>query len=206
MVLDELFEKAKKEFQALKGEAAKDKLYESVNEFPDAIVAEVNFPAAVKRLLNINKWTEESGIKATFELYDENGKRTHTETPEIGYFIKIILPGVPLDNWVQITDMRLTRCFVEITANPCPDPLKHEDKTAHFFVKETKAIFRVELFNNKITANQIGVNERINNHEEAGSRAIPNTLIAEAGWAGIQLIQWQNLTAFWSGKKDAGNV
>ena len=43
-MLDKLLEKAKLEFQALKGEAAKDKLFESEKEFPDAIVAIAEFP------------------------------------------------------------------------------------------------------------------------------------------------------------------
>ena len=204
MVLDELFDKIKHEAKALTGEESKDKIFEAEQVFPDAETAKKHFPEAKKRLLDINKWTEETGIKATFELHDDKAQKTN-ETPRKGYFMKIILPGVPIENWVEITDFKEEENVIEFTAHPCSNPQNNDDKTQHFFVKETSTTFRAEVTGNKIKAAEIGRNEIINNQEEAGYRKAVNTLIAEGGWAGVQKILWQNLADYWCGKKAADN-
>lgn len=203
---DDLIDKAKHEIKALTGDETKDKFFESINEFPDAVSAKKSFPDAVKRLLNVNKWTEESGIRTTFLLCDKQGNESETLQPDEDDYIKILLPGVPMENWVQVKEVRFGKDFVEFTVQPSADPKGDPEKTAHFFDKDSKSVFRAELFENKIKACEIGIDERINNQDESGMRAIPNTLIAEAGWNGLQYIQWQNLAAFWAGNKDAGNV
>lgn len=206
MDFQEIFEKAKFELKALQGEAGKNKIFEAEQKFSSPEEAQNHFPGAVKRLLNLNKWTEESGIRSTFELYDQAGQRKKTDKPEVGYHFKIILPGIPLENWMRISEIKTSNHSAEFTAHPCANPQENEPEiTAHFFVKETSGTFRVEVDGTKIKGYQIGINEKINNQEEAGNRAIPNTLIAEAGWAGMQFIQWENLAAFWAGVKDENN-
>ncbi len=196
----DLFDKLKHEAKALVGEESKDKYFPVEQEFPDEAAARSFFPEAKKRLFNIDKWTEESGIKSTFELFDAEAQKT-TGPPKVGYFMKIILPGVPIENWVEITDLIEKENLVSFTVHPCSNPQNKEDKTQHFFVKETSSTFRIELIGNKIKACEIGKNEIINNQEEAGNRSAVNTLIAEGGWAGVQKIQWESLAAYWAGKK-----
>ena len=198
----ELFDKLKHEAKALMGEESKDKYYPVEQEFLDEAAAKKEFSNAKKRLFNIAKWSEESGIKSTFELYDNQVRKTNQD-PKTGYFMKIILPGLPMDNWVEITDVVERENLVSFTVHPCPDPQTSEDKTKHFFVKEASSTFQIELKENKIRACEIGKNETINNQDEAGNRSAINTLIAEGGWAGIQKIQWKSLAAYWAGKKTA---
>jgi hypothetical protein len=206
MDFQEIIEKAKLELKALQGEAGKNKIFEAEQKFSSSEEARNQFAGAIKRLLNLNKWTEESGIRSIFELYDQTGERKKADKPDVGDYFKVILPGVPLENWMRISDLKTSIHKAEFTARPCANPQENEpETTAHFFVKETSSTFRVEVDGVKIKAYQIGINEKINNHDEAGNRAIPNTLIAEAGWAGMQFIQWENLAAFWAGKKDAEN-
>jgi hypothetical protein len=207
MDIRDIIEKAKHELKALQGEVGKNKVFEASHKYPGPDEAQKQYPGAVKRLLNLNKWTEESGIRAAFELYDKTGQRKKADKPAIGDHFKVILPGVPLENWMLITDIKTGIHAAAITAHPCANPQANEpETTAHFFVKETSATFRVEVNGNTIKASQTGLNEKINNHAEAGSRTIPNTLIAEAGWQGMQFIQWENLAAFWCGLKDANNT
>jgi hypothetical protein len=68
---------------------------------------------------------------------------------------------------------------------------------AHFFGGEATSTFRVELQGNTLVASEIGRDERINNQgNEAGGRAVVNTLIAEGGWALFQQMQWKKLTDY----------
>jgi hypothetical protein len=207
MEFHDIIEKAKLELKALQGETGKNKTFQAEQRFFSSETAQNQFAGAIKRLLNINKWTEESGIRATFLLYDNTGQEKKADKPEIGDYFKVILPGVPLENWMQVTDIKTSIHSAEFTAHPCANPQEnHPEITAHFFVKETSSTFRVNVDGTRIKAYQIGLNEKINNHEQAGSRALANTLIAEAGWNGMQFIQWENLTAFWCGAKDKNNA
>src|SRR5688572_10360478 len=106
MDIQEIIEKAKFELKALQGKAGKNKTFEAEQKFPSPEEAQNHFPDAVKRLLNLNKWTEESGIRSTFELYNQTGQRKKTDKPEIGDHFKVILPGIPLENWMRVTEIK----------------------------------------------------------------------------------------------------
>lgn len=201
----DLFDKLKHEAKALMGEESKDKYFPEEQEFADEAAAGKEFPNAIKRLFSIAKWQEESGIQTGFELYNQQLQKTD-EDPKVGYFIKVILPGLPLENWVEITEVIRNENLVSFTVHPCSNPQTNDTKTEHFFVKEASSTFQVALQGNKIIACEIGKDETINNQEEAGNRSAINTLIAEGGWNGLQKIQWGNLAEYWCGKKHADNV
>ncbi|MBK0404136.1 hypothetical protein I5M27_14165 [Adhaeribacter sp. BT258] len=206
MEFQDIIEKAKHELKALQGETGKNKTFQAEQRFFSSETAQNQFAGAIKRLLNINKWSEESGIRATFQLYDNTGLEKKADKPEIGDYFKVLLPGVPLENWMKITDITTSIHLAEFTAHPCANPQEnHSEITSHFFVKETSSTFQVKVDGTRIKACQIGLNEKINNHEQAGNRALANTLIAEAGWNGMQFIQWENLAAYWCGAKDKKN-
>jgi hypothetical protein len=85
--------------------------------------------------------------------------------------------------------------------SPCGNPKaageSTEGQVAHFFGGEATSTFRVELKGNTLVASEIGRDERINNQgDEAGGRAVVNTLIAEGGWALFQEMQWKKLTDY----------
>ena len=206
MEFHDIIEKAKLELKALQGEAGKDKTFQAEQRFFSSETAQNQFSSAVKRLLDINKWSEESGIRATFKLYDKAGQPKKADKPEIGDHFKVILPGIPLENWMCISDIKTSIHAAEITAHPCANPNENNPEvTAHFFVRETSSIFRVLVDGTRIKAFQIGINEKINNNEQSGGHGLANTLIAEAGWNGMQFIQWEDLTAYWCGVKDGNS-
>jgi len=136
---------------------------------------------------------------AVFELFDSNGRRSPRYRVQNGDFIMIDLPGPLPFYWVRVIEMSDDENAAQFTVQPTHDPTDNDDKTVtdHFFQDKARSIFRVELKENEITAMEIGVNEAINNQkEEAGGKAIVNTLVSEGGWAGFQKYQWENLTDY----------
>lgn len=200
MGIKDMFESLKKEIKVVQGEETKDKVYSNHNEFADEPTAIQEFERAKQKLFDINMWTKIEGFSSEFRLYDGNGRRTTTRKPEIGFFVEIILPASTLDNWVKITDIREEPNLAEFVVHPSEQPQAQdqEDKVIeHFFIKEASSTFRVMREGKTLHAYEIGKNEGINNHgDEAGDRALLNTLVAEGGWAGVQGLQWDNLTRY----------
>lgn len=198
--MKDIVNKVKEEFEVLQGDAVKDKLYTQEREYPDEAAATAAFDQARQKLFDVNKWSGMPGINSTFELYDARGRRSPATKPEVGYYLKIILPGPAPENWVQISDIREEANAAEFTVHPSPAPELqegNETEVKHFFTKEASSTFRVERQGRLIKAAEIGKNEGINNQgEEAGDRSVINTLIAEGGWAGFQALQWDKLTRY----------
>jgi hypothetical protein len=89
----------------------------------------------------------------------------------------------------------------EFTVQPSGEPSQGGDEAGeeieHFFRKEARSTFRVQLQGNTLIASEIGRHESINNQgAEAGNRAVINTVIAKGGWALGQKLQWQKLTDY----------
>lgn len=200
MGIKKIVDKIKKEVKAVQGEEAKDKRYQNEQEYPDTVSARTAFEEAKEKLFNVNRWSKLAGINSTFELYDEQGRKTTAEVPRIGYYMKVTLPASNVENWVNVSDVRQEGNLAEFTVHPSekPNPAAHEEAvTKHFFTKDASSTFRVELQGTKLIASEIGKNESINNQgEESGNRAILNTLVAEGGWAGFQALQWDKLTSY----------
>ena len=195
---ENFLEKAKQEGRALLGEETKDKVFSSQHTFPDPGSARRAFVESVVKLFRVDAWSDLPGISSTFELYDHQGQRKKDGRPVVGDYVRIVLPGPLPENWVSVTDTKEEEEGAEFTVRPSENPQNPQrEKTEHFFSREATSTFRVEWQGNTITAYEIGRNERVNNQgEEAGGRGIVNTLIAGAGWAGIQDIQWNKLTRY----------
>lgn len=200
MGLKDMFENLKKEVKVVQGEETKDKVYSNHKEFADEATAIKEFERSKQKLFDVNMWTKMASFNSDFRLYDSRGHRTTARKPEIGYYIEIILPASTIENWVKVTDIREEENMAEFVVHPSekPEQRGQEDKEIkHFFIKEASSAFRVVREGTTISAYEIGKNEGINNHgEEAGDRALLNTLVAEGGWAGIQALQWDNLTRY----------
>ena len=195
-----MFENLKKEVKVVQGEETKDKIYSNENTFADEATAIQEFERAKQKLFDVNMWTKMASFNSEFRLYDSRGHRTTARKPEVGYYIEIILPASTFENWVKVTEIREEENMAEFVVHPSekPDQRNQEDKVIeHFFIKEASSAFRVVRQGNVLRAFEIGKNEGINNHgEEAGDRALLNTLVAEGGWAGVQALQWDNLTRY----------
>ncbi len=201
MGADNLIDKLKHEWEVITGESGKDKTFCSEQPYPNEAVAQEAFTRGKERLYAVNSWSELPGINSTFKLHNQRGEPTQ-EKPKINYFIQIVLPGLTVENWVEIETIQEDENSAQFTVHPCPNPLSESTETQHFFVKEASSTFRVERQGQVLYGYQIGKNEKINNHNyQAGSRAFLNTLIAEGGWAGFQDIQWGKLTDYLAGKE-----
>ncbi|MBC5772993.1 hypothetical protein H8S95_02870 [Pontibacter sp. KCTC 32443] len=200
MGLKNLINKVKQEADVLKGEASKDKQYTNQNTYPDEAAAKEAFELSRHKLFDVNRWSALPGINSTFELFDEDGNKAIKTLDKPGYYIRIDLPGPTPENWVHVTELRQDENMAEFVVHPStkPQPAPDEKKEIkHFFAKEASSTFRVERNGNTLIGYEIGRNEAINNQgEEAGDRALANTLIAEGGWAGVQKLQWDKLTAY----------
>ncbi len=200
MGLDNIVNKVKKEIDVLRGAEVKDTEFSNENTFPDEASATEAFARSKEKLFEVNKWSGLPGINSTFILFDEGGNQVEGRNPEVGDFVQIILPGPGPENWVTVTNIRQEENLAEFVVSPSPAPAPLTDNTKevkHFFGKEASSTFRVEKQGNVIKASEIGRSERINNQgEEAGSRAVVNTLVAEGGWAGFQALQWEKLTRY----------
>jgi hypothetical protein len=185
------------EEKALVGEGYKDKIFFSQNIFPSQSLAQHHFPRSIDKLLDVNKWSELSGLTCTFQVFDIYGKPVERKAQKDD-FVKIILPGPFPENWVKIVDVSVQNQLAELTVSPCSNPNNpSEERVDHFFTKTSTNTIRVELEDATIRAYEIGVNEQINNRgEKAGDRKIINTIIAEGGWTFFQKIQWEKLTAY----------
>ena len=195
-----MFENLKKEVKVVQGEETKDKVYSNHNEFPDEATAIREFERSKQKLFDVNQWSNLKGLNSEFRLYDNRGHRTTAKKPEIGYYLEIILPASTIENWVKVTGIREEENLVEFVVHPSerPEERNNADKVIeHFFIKEASSTFRVVREGNVLHGFEIGKNEGINNHgNEAGDRALLNTLVAEGGWAGVQGLQWDKLTRY----------
>ncbi len=200
MSLGDFLENVKREARVIKGEATKDTRFSSQHSYPDTASAAEAFARAREKLFHMDGWSTLPGFSAKFGLYDRAGLRK-TDGPAVGDCVRITLPGPLPENWVTVTDVRLGPQEAQFTVSPCGDPKaageSAEGTVAHFFGGEATSTFRVELQGNTLVASEIGRDERINNQgNEAGGRAVVNTLIAEGGWALFQQMQWKKLTDY----------
>ena len=200
MSLGDFLDNAKREARVIKGEATKDTRFSSEHPYPDAASAAEGFTRARAKLFQVDGWSTLPGFSAKFGLYDPAGLRK-TGDPAVGDCVRITLPGPLPENWVMVTDVRTGPREAQFTVSPCGNPKAPAESTAgevaHFFGGEATSTFRVELQGNTLIASEIGRDERINSQgDEAGGRAVVNTLIAEGGWALFQEVQWKKLTDY----------
>jgi hypothetical protein len=203
MDLKDIFNKVKKEVQIIKGDKTRDTLFSSEQQYDDYAQAVVDYEKAKQKLFNIDGWSNLPGLSSTFELYDENGLRTMSDSPKEGYYVKIVLPGPVPENWVVMADITNEPFEAEITVFVSKDPQNPGNEIEHFFSRGASSTFRVELKNNVLRGLVIGKNEGVNNEgEDAGNRALINTVIAESGWAFFQQLQWDKLCSYFVHKEE----
>lgn len=193
-----IIDRIEHEVQALQGNATKDVSYSSERTLASAADAWEAFKLAVSKLLNVDGWSGLSSLTADFQLHNASGQPKPNGHPQVGDYIRIALPGPIPENWVRVSHVANAENRVEFTVRPSPDPHHtNSGQIDHFFHKEAKSTFRIELLDQTITASEIGQQEGINNQQpEAGNRAAINTVIAEGGWLGYQKFQWKLLTDY----------
>ena len=201
MGLDNLIDTIKHEVNVWFGSDSKDRLYASEHVYPDEEAAQLAFQRAVVKLFAVNKWTELPGITASFELHQADGQPKSVDRAEVGDFVKIVLPGLNLENWVTVIAVDSDENKASFTVRPSHNPQENHpeapEETKHFFSSESTSTFQVTRRKNRLQAYEIGLNESPNNQgDEAGDRPIVNTLVAAGGWAFFQKVQWKKLTEY----------
>jgi hypothetical protein len=201
MGISDIVQKIKKEWEVLKGQDSKDKLFVNENTFADEATAQREFARAKQKLFDVNAWSHLPGITSTFQLFDAAGQKSEGRQPAVGDFIEIILPGTPVENWVTVTEVLDEEDVAQFVVKPSQTPDKvadpQEKEVKHFFSPEASSTFRVLREGNKLLGFEIGKDEVINNKgPEAGDRKVLNTLISEGGWAGFQALQWDKITKY----------
>jgi hypothetical protein len=197
-------EKAKSAREVFEGDKSLNKTYTSIRSLHDEPEAKVAFDGARQRMMDVNSWGRIPGPEnAEFQLYDSQGPKS--DAPEVGDFIKTMLPGPFPENWVQIIDIQEDPDRVSFSVRPCQGPDKTPRsvaQTKHFFKSSASSTFILQRKGNVLKASEVGFNESINNQgPEAGNRKVLNTIISEAGWALVQKLQWENVTDYIVGKK-----
>jgi hypothetical protein len=192
-----LIDQIQYEAKLAQGDETKNVSYVSQNTLPNDLAAREAFDRSVKKLLDVNAWSNLSSLTADFQVYDPAGQ-PKTGSPQPNDYIKVVLPGPVPENWVRVTHSSLDENKAEFTVQPSHKPGETEaDEVAHFFRSEARSTFRVELSGTTITASEIGQQESVNNQQpQAGDRAIINTVIAETGWLFYQQFQWKLLTDY----------
>ncbi|WP_192820285.1 hypothetical protein [Rufibacter sp. LB8] len=200
MGLTDIIAKLKKEWAALKGEETKDKLFQNENTFPDEAAAQQAFEQAKAKLFDVNKWSNLEGINSTFQLFGAAGEPSDKTKPQVGDFMQIILPATNIENWVAVTEVTEEETAAQFVVKPSPPPAPKTDQpevVKHFFTHEASSTFLVYLDGLTLHGLEIGKDEAINNQgQEAGDRAVLNTMISEGGWAGFQSLQWNKITRY----------
>lgn len=199
MGIKNIIQGAKQAAQLLTGEQSKDSLFTSTKTFADEHAASQAFERAIEKLFQVEAWSDISALSSTFTLHDARGNRKTAQTPQVGDYICIELPGPFPENWVQVTKVYTGPKEAHFTVKPShsPQPENSPQEVKHFFTAEASSTFQVKLDGNTLTASEIGKDEVVNNQNvEAGDRPVVNTLIAAGGWAGFQKIQWQLLTDY----------
>lgn len=185
------------EVDVLKGEETKHKTYSSQHTFPDERTAQEAFARSQEKLFHVNGWSGLSTFTADFILHDQTGKPTTGQRPQVGDYIKIVLPSPMSENWVQVIHVATEAKLAEFIVRPSRNPQRNDEEVAHFFQSQARSTFRVEVDGYTIRAYEIGENEAINNQEpQSGGRAVVNTVVAEVGWLFYQDIQWKALTDY----------
>ena len=200
MSVKNIIEEAKHAGHLLTGEESKDTSFSSTQAHADSETAAQAFEKAKNRLFHVEAWSDISALSSTFILYDASGQRKEGQAVQLSDYICIQLPGPLPENWVKVENVHTTEQEAAFTVSPSKSPLKQEEnkqQIKHFFTQQASSTFKVKLEKNTVCAWEIGKNEVANNQgEQAGDRSVINTMIAVAGWALFQKIQWQLVTDY----------
>lgn len=199
MKLKDIVDAVQHGIDLLKGEQTEDRVFRSEHTHSEERLARETLAQAKERLFAVDRWSDVSSLSASFLLHDSAGNPKPGSPPAVGDYIKIVLPGAHLENWVNVTEVINDENLAQFTARPCADPHEKGQQTDHFFTNESTSTFRVELRGNTVWGSQIGKNERANNQEQSGDRAVINTVVAGSGWLFYQKIQWKTLTDYFVG-------
>lgn len=171
---------------------------------PSVEEAKTVFGRAVDGLLDVSSWDEGlSPLSADFSLYSSGGSPAIGRAAVEGDFVRVDLPGNPIDSWVRIESVVVEDDRVSIRVRPSYDPTERPvrpEVTAHFFESSATNTFTLERRGDRVRFSVEGRNETPNVGRESGVAAMPLVRRAETigAWGavgvGLQHNQWDELT------------
>lgn len=154
-------------------------------------------------LLNVNSWHTLSGDGVAFQLVNEKGEEINS-LAEKGNYFRIRIPGIPGnktgdgDEWVRVEKIEEGSLhfheYIAMRVRPTAPPFAPQEKTAHFFSKESTSSFCVVRNSNRITASVLGRNEKPNTHTPGFFSLLRNLVIALGAMLGFNKPVWKKLT------------
>lgn len=163
------------------------------------------FYDARRRLMNINAWYDFCGEKgAEFYLTDASGRSTDIAHPEVGYLIRIRLPGpkneqghgfdwVRIEQFVDRKDVETDEEVFGFRVRPVSNPLDRSQESAHFYTSDATSTFLVVRRGKSVCAMERGRNEKPNPKAAKLSNRIRNVVVALGAKLGLAVPQWKRL-------------
>ena len=175
--------------------------------FADAPTARFFFTKLKQKILQIREWQANSGLSG-YEHFDANGERQTEKPLANGEFIRVTLPGSGKSDWIKIIEINDASDEFVLTVEPSPDPTdkKSEKKTvSHFFSGGSTNNFCLRIENNVVKFYVIGLHERTNVDETAGTlETVRNFAAANLGYyLGVQKMEWKSFVNNFLEKSDS---
>jgi len=171
-------------------------------EFDSEAEALYFFKTVKERLLDVNRWTELSGVAMSdFFLTDEAGNTVQRKATG-GDHIKIDIPGPGTQtgggyDWVTIEEIKAEVLdnaeVLSMTVRPSANPLVSNPDTAHFLTDEATSTFLVKRIGHTIYAEEHGRNEVPNTEMENTLDNVRNTFVGWGAKVGLSYPQWKAL-------------
>lgn len=163
------------------------------------------FDDARQRLMNINAWYDLCGEKgAEFYLTDASGRSVNVAHPEVGYLIRIRLPGpkneqghgfdwVRIEQFVDRKDVETDEETFGFRVRPVSNPLDPSSESAHFYTSDATSTFLVVRSGKTVCAMELGRNEKPNPKAGKLRNRIRNVVVAIGAKLGLAVPQWKRL-------------
>lgn len=168
----------------------------------DLIAAKEFYEKAKTRLLNVNHW-HDLGLKAEFQLIDQNGSEVQGPANE-GLYFRIDIPGpgtVAGDgyDWVRVQKIAEYNNndiqSIALQVRPASNPTAADEETTHFYSDESTSTFTVTREGNKISTAIYDRNIEPNKDAERLPDKLRNAMVGAAGMTIFSKLEWESLAS-----------
>lgn len=143
-------------------------------------------------LLDVNNWGESGMMSADFQLVDARGNEVNNRPPREGDFIRLALPGVPGNDYVQIEDIVDNEDMTSITVRPSRDPSSSSTATDHFFTSDATNTFTLRR-STSTNGEPLSVMQ-VNGRNEVPNSGVRNWAVTTgAEYTPMQSWQWEGM-------------
>lgn len=176
---------------------------EASTEFQNAMLANIFYNDAKKRLLYIHNWHKIAGwLSADFQLTDDEGKGVDRPAQKGDHFrIDITGPGSHAGqgyDWARVEDIREVNTddinSIAILVRPASNPQTSNANVAHFFADKSTSTFVITREGDKVTASIYDRNIEANEETKQPLDKIRNAVVGLGAKHELSKLQWKALT------------